>query len=181
MKAWIAASLDQGDDLETALQELRDGLWLRTAEGTNLDTLGKVYGELRAGRDDTTYRQAIQVRAATVVNGTPDEITTFLELAFGTPGLSVIPQYPAAFYIPDSPATTAQLQTIAPAGVGVFAASFLATVESVSFTTVEGDPIVVADKGGTATETIQDTLDADEIWQDTLSGPYDTIQDTLEP
>ena len=143
LKAWIAASLDQGDDLETALQELRDGLWIRTAEGVNLDVLGRVYGVLRSGRDDTAYRQAIQVRAATIVNGTPDEITTFLELAFGVPGLSIIPQYPAAFYIVDSPATTSQLESIAPAGVGVFAATYLATVEGVTLTTVEGIPFVV--------------------------------------
>ena len=142
LKAWIAASLSQADDLETALQELRDGLWIRTAEGANLDILGRVYGESRSGRDDIAYRQAIHVRAATVVNGTPDEITTFLELAFGTPGLSIIPQYPAAFYIVDSPATTSQLESIAPAGVGVFAATYLTTVEGVALTTVEGDPFV---------------------------------------
>ena len=142
LKAWIAASLDQGDDLETALQELRDGLWIRTAKGVNLDVLGRVYGIPRSGRDDTAYRQAIQVRAATIVNGTPDEITTFLELAFGVPGLSIIPQYPAAFYIVDSPATTTQLESISPAGVGVFAAVYLATVEGVVLATVEGDPIV---------------------------------------
>ena len=143
LKAWIAASLSQGDDLETALQELRDGLWIRTAEGVNLDVLGRVYGVPRSGRDDTTYRQAIHVRAATVVNGTTDEITTFLELAFGVPGLSIIPQYPAAAYIVDSPATTTQLESIAPAGVGVFAATYLTTVEGVALTTVEGDPFVV--------------------------------------
>ena len=143
LKAWIAASLSQADDLETALQELRDGLWIRTAEGVNLDVLGRVYGVLRSGRDDTAYRQAIHVRAATVVNGTPDEITTFLELAFGTPGLSIIPQYPAAFYIVDSPATTSQLESIAPAGVGAFAVTYLTTVEGVALTTVEGDPFVV--------------------------------------
>ena len=142
LKAWIAASLSQADDLETALQELRDGLWIRTATGANLDILGRVYGESRSGRDDIAYRQAIQVQAATVVNGTPDEITTFLELAFGVPGLSIIPQYPAAFYIVDSPATTTQLESISPAGVGVFAAVYLATVEGVVLATVEGDPLV---------------------------------------
>ena len=143
LKAWIAASLSQADDLETALQELRDGLWIRTATGANLDVLGRVYGVPRSGRDDIAYRQAIHVRAATVVNGTPDEITTFLELAFGTPGLSIIPQYPAAFYIVDSPATTSQLESIAPAGVGAFAVTYLTTVEGVALTTVEGDPFVV--------------------------------------
>ena len=143
LKAWIAASLSQADDLETALQELRDGLWIRTATGANLDILGRVYGESRSGRDDIAYRQAIHVRAATVVNGTPDEITTFLELAFGVPGLSIIPQYPAAFYIVDSPATTSQLESIAPAGVGAFAVTYLTTVEGVTLTTVEGIPFVV--------------------------------------
>jgi hypothetical protein len=140
-KGVLEAHLTQGDSLEAAFEELRAGMYLDTAEGTQLDILGNVFGELRNGRTDTDYRQALRTRAAATVNGSPDEITTFLELAYGTPGLSCIPQYPAAFYIPDSPATTTQLQTIAPAGVGVFAASFLATVEGVAFTTVEGDPL----------------------------------------
>lgn len=55
---------------------------------------------------------------------------------------SPLSQYPAAFYIVDSPATTTQLESIAPAGVGVFAAVYLATVEGVVLATVEGDPLM---------------------------------------
>lgn len=140
----ISAHLAQGDSLEAALQELRDGLWLYTATGANLDMIGRVYGVTRQGRQDPDYRASVQVRAATVVNGTPDEILTFLQIAYGYTDLEYLPQYPAAFLILGAvDLTNQQLESLAPAGVGAYNGDFLSTVEGVTIATVDGESIAV--------------------------------------
>jgi hypothetical protein len=155
-------------------------MYLATAVGVQLDLLGRIYNVTRQGRLDADYRKAIQAVAATAVNGTPDEIITFLQVAYGINGVYT-PEYPGSFFIePPSSITMAQLQAMAPAGVAAFPADY-ATLENGEYETLEnGEYILMVDKSG-AVETLIDTLDpAEDIWQDTLSGPYDTLQDTLE-
>lgn len=179
LKGWIAASLDQADDMETAAQEIQDGMYLATAVGVQLDMLGRIYNVLRQGRLDADYRKAIQAVAATAVNGTPDEIITFLRVAYGIEG-QYTPEYPGSFFIePPSALTMSQLQAMAPAGVAAFPADY-AAMENGEYETLEnGEYILQVDKSG-AIETIEDTFDTADTWQDTLGGPYDTLQDTLE-
>lgn len=180
LKGWISSSLSQADALESGLNQIQDGMYLATAVGTQLDLLGRIYNVFRQGRLDDDYRKAIQAVAATAVNGTPDEIITFLRVAYGING-SYTPEYPGSFFIePPSSLTMSQLQVMAPAGVAAFPADY-AALENGEYEILEnGEYILQVDKTGTmATE--QDTLvTSEDTWQDTLSGPYDTLQDTLE-
>lgn len=180
LKGWISSSLVQADDIESGLNQIQDGMYLATAAGVQLDLLGRIYNVFRQGRLDADYRKAIQAVAATAVNGTPDEIITFLRVAYGIEG-KYVPEYPGSFFIePPSSLTMSQLQAMAPAGVAAFPADY-AALENGEYEILEnGEYILQVDKTGTmATE--QDTLvTSEDTWQDTLSGPYDTLQDTLE-
>lgn len=181
-KGLLSAQLDRAQDLEDMLFELRAGLFLDQAIGAQLDLLGRVYNETRQGRADDEYRTGIRVKAATVVNGTPDEICIFLKLAFGFTSVAYTPEYPGAFFIePPSGLSVKDLERISPAGIGAFPADYLATCDGHYLTTVPDERVMIV---GTDTNTpdVQDTLDPllGTGYQDTLSGPYDTLQDTLE-
>ena len=122
----IRSGCAQADDVEEALYEIREGLKLDSAVGAQLDLLGKLYKESRAGRSDTDYRDAIRIRASLSVNGTPDEIINFLRFSLGATDAVYAPEYPAGFVIlTDDEAFgvgTGVLNTISPAGVqGLFA------------------------------------------------------------
>ena len=179
LKGLIAAGLYQGQTIEEALFEMRDGLWIRTAQGVQLDLLGRVYRESRQGREDEEYRTAIAVRAASVVNGTPDEIITFLKLAFGFTAPIYTPEYPAAFWIePPADLTVSQLERFSPAGVAAFPAEYMVTVEGEYVTTIEGEKMMVPRT--TASSFLGDSLETIyDVFNDTL-GTGETLTDTLE-
>ena len=181
LKGWIAAGLKEADRVEQAMQEIRDGLWLRTAVGVNLDMLGRVYNVQRKGREDAEYRLDIQLQAATVVNGTPDEILVFLQLIYEVTGVEYVPEYPAGFFIagPLVP-TVDQLQRISPAGVSAFPGEYMTTIEGEYVTTIEGERMlsIVID---TRSAALADALDtALDIYADSLDPTAEIIADTLE-
>ena len=60
--AFLDAIVDQVQELEVAASQLYNDTRLSTAVGVNLDVLGRVVGELRAGRADEDYRAAIRTR-----------------------------------------------------------------------------------------------------------------------
>jgi len=179
LKGLLEAGLYQGQTIEEALFEMRDGLWIRSAIGAQLDLLGRVYREQRQGREDEAYRTAIAVRAASVVNGTPDEIVTFLKLAFGFTSVVYTPEYPAAFWIePPADLTVAQLERFSPAGVAAFPADYMVTVEGEYVTTIEDEKMMVPNT--TIREYLGDSLDTFlDTFTDTL-GSGETLTDTLE-
>lgn len=143
-KGLLSAQLDRAQDLEDMLFELRAGLFLDQAIGAQLDLLGRVYNESRQGRSDADYRTGIRVKAATVVNGTPDEICTFLKLAFGFTSVAYTPEYPGAFFIePPSTLTVRDLERISPAGIGAYPADYLVTCDGEYLTTVGGEKLLV--------------------------------------
>lgn len=112
----------QADQVEEALFQVRNGFFLATAVGAQLDTLGKIYREPRRGRTDAVYRDAIRLRAATAISGTPDEIIMFLKnFVAGTPeDIEYHPEYPGKYVVTTSNgAFTAgnALDVISPAGV----------------------------------------------------------------
>ncbi len=179
LKGVIGAHLDQGDQLETALNEIQDGIYLSTAAGVQLDILGRVYNLGRIGRSDTEYRKALQAKAATAVNGTPDEIVTFVRLAYGIEAFYTF-EGPGSFFLePQTSLTISQLEAISPAGVGAYPADY-ATLENGEYETLEnGEYILQVNTAGVGAW-LQDTLDAGlDLIQDTLDAP-DTLQDTLE-
>ena len=180
-KGLLSAQLDRAQDLEDMLFELRAGLFLDQAIGAQLDLLGRVYNESRQGRSDADYRTGIRVKAATVVNGTPDEICVFLKLAFGFTSVAYTPEYPGAFFIePPGTLTVRDLERISPAGIGAYPADYLVTCDEEYLTTTTDEKIMVVGTSGMRAgyqDTLDDTLN---LLQDTLGGTSDTILDYLE-
>lgn len=111
----------QADQIEEAIFQVRNGFFLATAVGVQLDTLGKIYRESRNGRTDSDYRDAIRLRAATAISGTPDEIILFLRnFVTGAPSdLQYQPEYPGKYVILTEDPTfgTGVLDSISLAGV----------------------------------------------------------------
>jgi len=95
----IGAASTQADSVERMLWEIRTGFWLPNATGVQLDALGRVYGLARNGQDDATYRPRLQVQAASLINGNPEEIMTFLAFVLGDASASYLPEYPAGFAV----------------------------------------------------------------------------------
>lgn len=106
--------------LEQALFEVRSGYWLRLAVGQQLDVLGKVYNFQRDGLSDDDYRTQLQFRAAMLVNGTPEEIVTFLSFVLGgTVPIEYQPEYPAGYALlgADVSIPSEVLNSLSPSGV----------------------------------------------------------------
>jgi len=126
----VRAGCAQADDVESAMHQIREGFWLADAIGVQLDTLGKIYREARNGRSDTDYREAIRIRASLLVNGTPDQILSFLRFSMGGTDLAYYPEYPAGYVILTDDETfglgTGVLDILSPAGVqGLFGSPML--------------------------------------------------------
>lgn len=111
----------QSNDLEQALWEIRDLFYLSSAEGVQLDIIGKIFGLNRNGSEsDTDFRQRIKLTAAARFSGTPDEIIQTVQIFFGATTVSFIPLYPAGFALfTDVSLTKQELEALSPAGVGV--------------------------------------------------------------
>ena len=132
IKGMIAANLAAADKLEASAFELRDALGIKNAIGAQLDLLGRVYNVKRQGRSDGDYRKAIQIRAAVAVNGTPDEICSYLRDVYGYTSIrytseNVVPHYNMAFFIDGyapTQITIKELESLSPAGVGAYPADY---------------------------------------------------------
>jgi hypothetical protein len=77
-KAILQAFNTQGEDLETAIFEIRDNYWLNTANGDQLDVLGSIQNEPRLGKTDTNYRTSILARVG--VNNGSGEFETIISM-----------------------------------------------------------------------------------------------------
>lgn len=120
LRGLIESGCQQSDDTEAALFEIRDAFHLPAAKGVQLDKIGAWYREGRLGRSDADYRDAITIRAASQINGSPDEIMRFLKALFPSMSdLLYIPEYPAGFVMgTTSTDGVGYLEPLAPAGVG---------------------------------------------------------------
>lgn len=58
----VASCIMPAQDLENALQQLKRCRFIDTAEGAQLDTLGRLVGQARDGLDDATYRRYVRAR-----------------------------------------------------------------------------------------------------------------------
>ena len=119
LRGIIESGCKQSNQREADLFEIIAAFNLPTAKGVQLDKIGAWYREGRLGRDDADYRDAITIRAASQINGTPDEIMRFLKALF--PSMSDIiyaPEYPAGFALLTTSSDGAgYLEPLAPAGV----------------------------------------------------------------
>jgi len=185
LKGLISANLAPANGIEEGAFQLRDALWLKNATGTLLDLMGRIYNESRQGRSDTDYRKVLQARAATAINGNPDEICNYLKAVYGYTDIeylneNVAPHYHAAFFIDGTaptPIAIDQLERMAPAGVGAYPADYIGTTDGNTLTTVDG-LILVTPKATERAETLQDGFTGTETYQDTLSGA-EALTDTL--
>lgn len=119
LRGLIESGCKQSNDTEAALFEVVAAFDLPTAKGVQLDKIGAWYREGRLGRSDADYRDAIIIRAASQINGNPDEIIRFLKALFPSMSdLRYVPEYPAGFaMVTASTEGTGYLEPLAPAGV----------------------------------------------------------------
>jgi len=116
----IRSSTLQADDLETAIFEVRDLFYIDTAEGEQLDVIGRVRNEERLGRNDNDFRAAIQLRISLKISGTIRQIQNVLISFYGATYIDYIPVYPAkVFLITDAQIPIQALTELTPAGVGI--------------------------------------------------------------
>ena len=90
LRGLLESFLEQFDDLELAYYDLLTKRGVREAEGVQLDVLGDLVGEERAGRKDDRYRAAILSRG--LINsssGTPEEMLTILAENTGSPSVNL--------------------------------------------------------------------------------------------
>ncbi len=84
MNQFTKAFLDESTELENLCQDLYDDRNLDSAVGVQLEQIGRLIGEVRNGRDDETYRQAIKLRIAiNTSEGTVQDIINVLNLLYG--------------------------------------------------------------------------------------------------
>lgn len=111
----------RGQDVETALHEIRDLFWDDTAEGVQLDAIGYCVGEERLGRSDAPYLSAIALKKKNLTSGTWEDVIRLTKELTGANQVLIIPAYPAGYFV--LPSTGAELLTqafldrISPAGV----------------------------------------------------------------
>lgn len=104
----------------SCLQDVEDVAWALftlgwnpdTLHGVNLDVLGEIVGEPRAGRADPDYASAVKVRI--LVNssdGKAEQIYQILKLLSPTATVQITPQYPAALTVSMSTLGSASTNT----------------------------------------------------------------------
>jgi hypothetical protein len=87
------------------VQVLEDVFWdlytlrrIDVAVGAQLDTLGRIVGQLRGGLDDTSYRVRIRVRIIlNKASGTPNDVLRIFALLVGAQVRVLREEFPAAF------------------------------------------------------------------------------------
>jgi hypothetical protein len=111
---------EQLNDLEQALFEIRDLIYVDIATGAQLDILGRVWDVSRAGKNDTEYRDAIYIKISLRISGTLPEIIIILENFYGATYIEYYTKYPAKYFLlTDADISVIELERISPAGVGV--------------------------------------------------------------
>lgn len=83
------------NDIEAAIFELRDGFFLSSAIGVQLDVIGTIVGLDRQGLSDEDYRLELIAYAGTAKAGTPEEILTL--------GRNLVPTSTKVYYLPAYP------------------------------------------------------------------------------
>lgn len=119
----INGSLARANDIQDAVFEIRDLLKITTAEGVQLDLIGKVFNEFREGRSDTDYRAAILVKGTTNYSGEPEAIISILKSQYGASFVKYSPEYPGKYRVrTDTYISHSTLDTLSMAGVSGYRA-----------------------------------------------------------
>lgn len=98
----------QAQDLEDSAQTLLTLPSIDDSEGVNLDVIGQIVEQIRAGFDDVTYRKLLRTRiAANRSSGLPDDIYTVFALLLVDPTMWILQGGLASFALHiDTPITS---------------------------------------------------------------------------
>lgn len=136
----LQATGAQKDTLESALLSIRDGMYLFSAVGVQLDIIGAVFNVPRLGNADATYRENIRQVAAMRSFATPEDIIGVLKSLYGAASVSYIPEYPAGCAVlTDIDVPLNVLEMLSPAGVQVRGASFIADYDGNNIVDYDGN------------------------------------------
>lgn len=96
IQKWIEIWGDQVQELEAEWFDLIESLGIDTAYGYGLDLIGKEVQELRQGKNDTDYRNAILTKIfINNSSGTPEEVISATKQITGASNVYYSEQYPA--------------------------------------------------------------------------------------
>lgn len=123
LKAMVSAMLSFFSELETEADRLKTERWIDSAIGQQLDGCGYIVGELRKGRSDDEYREAIKFRVFVNVSGaTPDDLIKALKFLTNPTDCQYLEAYPATailftngYFV--SSDIHRQIQELSPAGI----------------------------------------------------------------
>ena len=123
VKGLLEAIIKQLDDLQSSADSIKTERWIDTAIGKQLDGLGYLVNELRQGRNDDDYRDAIKFRIfVNVSKGTPSALIDGLKFLVDSTDNQYIEQYPATailftngYSVPNG--IQSQMQDLAPASI----------------------------------------------------------------
>lgn len=100
LRGFIAALLDQVQEVEGVLLDLFYSRTLDGATDAQLDVIGRVVGEPRDGLDDAAYRRFIRARlSVNLSQGERERLKDIVRATAGTDDVQFVPNYPAAFVV----------------------------------------------------------------------------------
>ena len=100
IRALVETLVNQFQTVVNDAEELKTKRWIDTAEGVQLDGCGAIVGELRQGKNDEDYREAIKFRIfVNTSNGTAEDLIKGIRLLTFPDDVQYIEQYPATAMI----------------------------------------------------------------------------------
>ena len=116
--ALVRSLVSEAQTVEDAEFPMLDLLNIDTQIGEQLDGIGDILTEPRAGQSDVNYRLALKAKAARITaSGTPEQvIDRFLTLTGALRGVDYVEAFPAGYCIGATVPTLSDVQSGAPAG-----------------------------------------------------------------
>lgn len=100
LKAFLGSLLLQLEKLQDTFYQLLNERGIYTAIGDQLDTLGRLVGELREGRGDDLYREAILARiSVNAASGTAEDVKQTAKVLSGVNYVYIYEHFPACTYM----------------------------------------------------------------------------------
>jgi hypothetical protein len=145
MVALVRAIANEVQDIEDAVFPMLQLLDIDTMIGAQLDGIGDILTEPRAGQNDADYRLALSAKAARITaSGTPEQIIERYLSLTGASAVEYTPQYPAKFMLDgtggESPDNLLSALTLAtPVGVGII----VSDPYELTGSTYDGDDLIL--------------------------------------
>jgi hypothetical protein len=143
--ALVRAFAKEVQDIEDAVFPMFELLDIDVMIGAQLDGIGDILTEPRAGQNDADYRIALKAKAARITaSGTPEQIIERYLTLTGASAVEYTPQYPAKILLDgtggESPDNLLEALTLAmPVGVGIIVSDPFELTGS----TYDGDDLIL--------------------------------------